>query len=217
VESLAIASAGMLSVGSITIVILLLTSNSGLRNGLAYVVGYVGAYTVIGIALVVAGYDEVNGGSSGGGTVSSVLTMFLGLLLLWLAQRNWRRKPSANQDPPRLFSLLDRVTPVKALAIGAAVTVVNFKNLAIFASAVSVVLLSGLPLSTQLALVVLVVVVFCAAVIAPLLVFVSFPDRANELLLRFKQTLETHGRPIGIWVPIFFGLLFLVRGLKGLQ
>ncbi|MGB7339104.1 MAG: hypothetical protein WBC91_09455 [Phototrophicaceae bacterium] len=53
VQSLALASGGIVSVGSITIVILLLISERGWRNGLGYMLGYVGAYALIGIAAVI--------------------------------------------------------------------------------------------------------------------------------------------------------------------
>ena len=47
IQALVLASAGLLSVGSITLVILLLISDRGWYNGLGYALGYTGAYTVI--------------------------------------------------------------------------------------------------------------------------------------------------------------------------
>ena len=56
IQSLFLALGGLLSVGSITIVILLLISDRGWRNGLAYKLGYVCAYTLIGVSAVWVGY-----------------------------------------------------------------------------------------------------------------------------------------------------------------
>lgn len=218
IQSLVLASGGILSVGSITIVILLLISEEGWRNGVAYMSGYVAGYTLIGVSAVLVGANVAQSGSGGGGMISSVLLLVFGTLLLWMTQRNWRkpRIENENAEPPRLFAILDGITPPKALAFGAAVTVINFKNLAIFLSAVSVLLLSDLPLATQMVIVLLVVFVFCTSVIVPVLIYLSFPERAYERLNWLKQTLETYSRPIGIWVPLVFGLLFLVRGIRGL-
>jgi threonine/homoserine/homoserine lactone efflux protein len=216
IQSLLLASGGILSVGSITIVILLLISDQGWRSGVAYMLGYLGAYMLIGISVVLVGYrvTETNTGESG--IFSSFLFVILGTSLLYLTQRNWRRPPSEDQEPPRLFSILDSITPPRAFGFGALVTVINFKNLAIFLSAVSVSLVTDLPLLSKLLIVLLVVLVFCLSVIGPVLIYFIFPQQAEKYLNWIKQTLENHRRPIGIWVPLIFGVLFLVRGLAGL-
>ena len=145
--------------------------------------------------------------------------MVLGGVLIWLGLRN-RRKPAPAADepaqPPRLFAMLDQITPLKALGFGALVSVVNFKNLAIFLSAISVLLVSDLPTAAKLLIVPLDVLAFCAAVIVPVLIYLSFPAQANDRLNRFKRSLETHSRAIGIWAPLAFGLIFILRGVSGL-
>jgi hypothetical protein len=55
--------------------------------------------------------------------------------------------------------------------------------------------------------------VFCLSVIIPVFIYVVFPQRANKVLSGIKQTLETHSRPIGIWLPLIFGCTFLIRGV----
>jgi threonine/homoserine/homoserine lactone efflux protein len=214
IESLVLASGGIVSVGSITIVILLLISDGGWRKGAAYALGYTGGYTLIGIAAVLVGADASQSDSGGGG-VSAILSMAVGLLLLWMSVRNARKAPSDSQDPPRIFTMLDETTARKAFGFGALVTVINFKNLAIFLSAVSVPVTSDLAVQAQLGIVVLDVLVFCASVILPILIYLSFPTGAEQRLTRFKDGLEARRRPIGIWLPAFFGLLFFLRGIRG--
>jgi threonine/homoserine/homoserine lactone efflux protein len=210
-----LASGGILSVGSITIVILLLISDQGWRNGLAYMLGYVGSYTLIGVSVVWMGYTVAEINSREAGNFLPLLFITLGLLLLWLAQRNWRKPPSENNKSPRLLTILDKITPPKAFAFGALVTILNFKNLAIFLSAVSIPLVSDLPLPSKIIIVLLDVLIFCAAVIMPVLIYILFPNQADKILSRIKQALETYSRPITIWVPLFFGLIFLIRGITG--
>jgi len=216
IQSLVLASAGMLSVGSITIIILLLMSEHGLRNGLAYMLGYVGGYMVIGVTVIFVGYRVAENSSGELGNFMPILFVVLGCLLLFLAQRNWRKPPSDNSENPRLLTLIDKITPPKAFALGAAITVINFKNLALFLTAVSIPLLSDLPLPQKLIIVLLDALVFCAAVIVPVLVYILFPKRSDQFLNWIKRTLETHSRQIGIWLPLVFGILFLIRGIRGL-
>ena len=214
IESLVLAAGGIVSVGSITIVILLLISDGGWRKGAAYTLGYTGGYTLIGLAAVLLGAKASQAEPSGGG-IAAGLSAAVGVLLLWISLRNARKAPVESQGPPRLFAMVDQTTAGKAFGLGALVTVINFKNLAIFLSAVSVPVTSNLTLPSQLLIVLLDVLVFCAAVMAPILIYLAFPAGAKERLTRFKAWLEARRRPIGIWLPAFFGLLFFLRGIRG--
>ena len=218
IESIILASAGLISVGSITIIILLLMSEQGLRNGLGYMLGYTGGYILIGVAVTMIGYTiaENNAGSNETGKFMPSMFVILGLLLLFITQRNWRKPPTPNKENPRLLTLVDKITPLKAFLLGAAVTVINFKNLALFLTAVSVPLLSDLPLSQKIIIVIFDALVFCTSVIVPVLVYIMLPKRADAFLSWIKQTLETKSRPISIWIPLIFGILFLLRGATGL-
>ncbi len=98
-QSILLASGGLFSVGSITIVILLLLSDQGWRTGVAYVIGYTGMYTLIGIGVVLVGANVAQNGSGDTGNFSSILVMVLGAVLIWLGLRNWR-KPAPDTTHP---------------------------------------------------------------------------------------------------------------------
>ena len=98
VQALVLASTGLLSVGSITLVILLLISDRGWHNGLGYALGYFSAYSVIGIVVVVAGYRATGNNTGERSILLPILLMVLGTLLLWLSLRNWRKPVSVNQE-----------------------------------------------------------------------------------------------------------------------
>lgn len=215
-QSAVLAAGGLLSPGSITIVILLLTSERGWAKGLAYAVGYLGSYTLIGVGAVAAGYQAAAGSSGALAVASSVVFAALGTLLLWIAVRSWRRRALAVEGRPRFLAFVDRITPVRALGLGAAVTVLNVKNLAIYLSAVSVALVSDLPLPSKLTIAAVDAVVFCAAVVAPLLVYAAAPAAARARLGRMQGFLAEHSRSIRIWVPAVFGVLFLLQAMRGL-
>jgi len=217
-QSIALASGGLVSAGSITIVILLLISDKGWRNGLAYMLGYVGAYTVIGISVVVLSYRYTESANISGNPnpISSLLIISMGILLLWLTFRNWRKQPSIVKKTPRIFAILDKITPIRAFILGVVVTVINFKNLAIFLSSVSVLIESDLLLPSKIIIVLLDVLVFCISVIIPVGIYIAFPEGAYERLNWIKETLERYSRPISIWIPLIFGLIFLIHGLRGL-
>lgn len=216
VQSIILASSGILSIGSITLVILLLISDRGWHNGLAYMLGYFSTYCLIGVAVVSAGYQATSSSTGEQGIVLPFLLIVLGTLLIWLSLRNWRKSASESNKQPRFFSIVDKITPAKAFSFGAMVTVINFKNLALFLSALSVVIISPLLITQKVIITLSVAFVFCLSVIIPVFIYIVFPQRANMVLNRIKQTLEAHSRPIGIWLPLIFGGLFLMRGLTSL-
>ena len=194
IQSLILASGGIVSIGSIMIVILLLISDKGWRNGLGYMLGYVSAYTVIGISVVVLSYNYTTSEtpSDNPNLMMPILLILMGCLLLWLTQRNWRKEPTTEESKsPRLFAILDKITPIRAFLFGAVVSTINIKNLAIFLSAVSVLLVSDLVLSSKIVIVLLDVLVFCASVIVPVAIYLLFPATAEERLTSLKHTLES--------------------------
>ena len=215
-QSLALASVGILSPGSITIVILLLMSDKGWRNGVAYMLGYISMYLLIGTSVLVVGVESAQGGSTDQSLTTSIVLLCLSLLLLALTVRNWRKPPAKGKEPSRFAKIIDGITPIKSFAFAAAIAVINFKNLAIFLSAVSVLLLSDLLLTTKLTILVPLVLIFCLSVIIPVAIYLLFPARANEFLSRIKLTIERYSRPIGIALTLIIGILFLYRGVSGI-
>jgi threonine/homoserine/homoserine lactone efflux protein len=215
-QSLLLASSGLLSVGSITLVILLLISDRGWQNGLGYALGYISAYTVIGVSVVVLGYRNAESNPKEPSLFFPIMLVIFGTLLLWIGIRNWRKPVSIEQETPRLFSIVDTITPIKAFGFGAMVSIVNFKNLALFLTALSVVILSNLLIVEKVIITILVVLVFCLSVIIPVVIYISFHKRAKEVLNSIKQTLNRNSRAIGILLPLGFGLLLLIKGLTEL-
>ncbi len=216
IQSLVLASTGLLSVGSITIVILLLISKRDWKNGLAYALGYTAAYTFIGIAVVVLGYRASENGEGEASILIPILLLIFGTILIWVALKNWRKPKSEEEKESRFLTMIDGITAPKAFGFGAMVTVINFKNLALFMSALSVVILSELVLTEKIIITLLVALVFCLSVIIPVLIYVLFPKRSTDLLKAIKDGLNKYSRPIGIGLPLFFGFVFLMKGITEL-
>jgi len=216
IQSLLLASSGLISVGSITLVILLLLSDRGWRNGLGYTLGYISGYSLIGVSVILLGYKAAEKSTNKPSLFLPILLLTLGTLLLLLAYRNWRKPISEKQGEPRFFSIVDKITPPKAFGFGAMVTVINFKNLALFLTSLSVVVLSNLYIAEKIIITLLVVLVFCLSVIVPVVIYFGFPKQAKDVLNSIKQFLNRHSRPIGIWAPVVFGIILFIKGITEL-
>lgn len=117
-QSLLVAASGLLSVGSITLVILLLTSDRGWTPGLGYALGYTSAYTVIGFSAVLLGYQAQGNNAIEPGLFFPIFLLIFGTFLLALGVRNWRKPISGNQGGQRFANLVDDITPARAFGFG---------------------------------------------------------------------------------------------------
>ena len=143
-----------------------------------------------------------------------VFLVIFGSVLIWLAIHNWMKPVQNEKKENRFFAMVDKITPVKAFTFGLVVTVINVKNLALFLSALSLIVQSGLPITDKLFIMVISVFVFCLSVIIPLGIYILFPHHRNDLLNGIRNRLEHYSRPISIWIPITFGSILLVMGVS---
>lgn len=211
-EALVLAASGSVAFGSMLLVILLLMSPWRWRSGVAYALGYSGGYLLLGLLTLFIGARATLGGVGTPPRWLGVLWGLLGVLLLWLAWRNARRPATAKPEPPRFFQAVERITPRRACGLGLLVSIINIKNLGLFLSAQSVVVFSPLSLTAQVALTVAVAAVFSSAVWIPLVLYALSPQQAEITIVRIKTWLETHSRALGIWLPLLFGIIFLIKG-----
>lgn len=219
-QALALASVGIISPGSITLMILLLMSDKGLRTALAFAGGYLLMYSAIGIAVLVFGVSivETNQATVQSPTTSIVL-VGVGVLLLLLSLRSWRQSKTQTETTDtnsRFAKLVAGITPLKAFGLAATISLVNVKNLTIFVSAVSVLLLSTLPLSTTLPMLIPLVLTFCTSILAPLTIYLVFPRYAADYLNRIKTAISRYSSQLSWIVTLALGCFLLYRGLSGL-
>lgn len=218
-ESFAVASGGLLSIGSILVVLLLLSTRGGAGRAAAWYAGYGGGYLAMGQGLLVLGHHvaaTTPATNAEPGRVGPAIAVLLGALLLFFGLRRWRRPPAPDAPPPRLFAQLDQLSLPRAFGFGLLVTVINLKNLAIYLSAIGILAEARLPLDQALPAGAAVTLLFTSAVLAPLVVYALLRARADPWLSAFRRVLERHSRPLTIGVMLLFGTLFLLRGLFAL-
>ncbi len=211
-QALALASGGLLSIGSILIVVILLSSQRGLQKAIAYFFGYSGAYLLIGALVLMVGSQLSSSRGNGLSWLSVVFHFLIGGLLLFFAQKKLRTPPEENPKPPKFLKSLDSMSVSKAAGFGAMVPFLNFKNLAIYLSAVSLLLSSKVPLVQGLLFVVAIDGVFCASVLFPILVYLVFSTQTTPFLQQTRAWLEKNNRVFSIVIMLIFGVFFFGKG-----
>ena len=100
--------------------ILILFSPKARTNGPAFLAGWIAGLALVGILVIVLS-ASVGLGSGGGGSsiVGPLLKILLGLALLWLAYRSFRKRPRSGEQPslPGWMRAIDSATPAKILGI----------------------------------------------------------------------------------------------------
>ncbi len=145
-------------------VILMLFSQKARVNGPAFLVGWVVALAAVSAVVYVLSHDGNVATSSTASDSVSWGKIALGVVLLALARRNWRKRPGPGEEAtmPKWLATVESVSPVKALGLGVALAAVNPKNLILTAGAAAG--LAQVPgLSTTDAIVAIAVFVFIAS------------------------------------------------------
>ena len=216
--ALLVALSGVAAVGSVALVTALLATARGRANAVGYQLGYLGSYAVIGLTVVGADANVAAWTSGESGRAGPILVTLLGAAFVVLGLRTALRGrgASAPLDVARRPTLLDRATPGRSFGLGVMVAFVNVKNLALFLTAIAVLQASDLTAGQRLAAVPLVATTFCLGVFVPLAIDLAAPERSARLLAGLRRGIERRGRVLGTWLPIVVGLVFVVRGVRGL-
>ena len=114
----------------IAIILMLLSKRSG-PNSASFLVGWiVGVAVALSVVVAVAGTSTLDT-SSGPATGVSWIKVGLGVLLLLVGLRDWRKRPKGEEQPtlPRWLSSMESITPLKAGGLGVLLSAVNPKNL----------------------------------------------------------------------------------------
>ena len=116
---------------AITAVVLMLTSRKAKVNGPVFVLGWLIGLGIVGAIVLVLGVAAGASKSSSPASWVSWAKIALGILLLYTAVRQFRRRPHGDDQAPmpKWMSTIDKTSPPAALGLGAVLSVANPKNM----------------------------------------------------------------------------------------
>jgi hypothetical protein len=199
-------------------VILVLFSEKARVNALAFVTGWiVGVTLVVVVAYFIADGSDASTDQDASNTTYWV-KIGLGVVLLLAARRNWRKDKAGTAAEPKWMASLDALTPVKAAGLAVLLAAVNPKNLALeIAAGAGVAQIAGLSTGDVVVALVVFVVLACATVIAPVVVYFAGGERATAVLDGWKSWLSQHNAAVMAVLFIVFGAVLIGEGLRGLS
>ncbi len=202
----------------IIIVLLLLKSpDQGLLKGSAYVVGMTITRILQGLIFGSILYESLtNEDSNSKNSIVSILLIVLGILLLIAAYKKWQGADDPDDSPPKVLTLIDRLTPLKAFGLGLGLPLIAAKLWVFTLSALATIAAAQLGWTTSAIVYLLFILLAESLLLLPILARLFMPERSKYLLTKLSTWLTQNNRPITIVVSIVFGLFFLKSGISGL-
>lgn len=194
--------------------IVVLFTRRARANGLAYLLGWSGGSAiVVSVAYVAA--RVLGFGSSGGSTgVTSGAHTALGVLLLVLAVRRWRKRPVAGEaTTPGWMEKIDGFGTARIAGLGALLSI-NPKNVVLaLGAAAALAQLDGSSAEVAVGLGVF-VVLGSAGVIAAVGYAVVGGDRSRATLERTRDWMIVNNAGVMAALLLVFGTLLVAQGLS---
>jgi hypothetical protein len=208
-------------------VILMLFSQRARVNGPAFLVGWVFALAVVSVVVYVVSHDGNVATSSTASDPLSWGKIVLGVALLALARRNWRKRPGPGPGPgpahgeeptmPKWLATVENVSPVKALGLGVALAAVNPKNLILTAGAAAgLAQVPGLSTTDAIVAIAVFVVIASLTIAGPVLYSLFGGERARASLDSAKTWLTANNAAVMAVLFLVFGVDLIAKGLPPL-
>lgn len=199
----------------IVAVILMLFSARARVNAPAFLAGWVVALgAVSGVAYALADGADAATDTTAGDTVAWGQVV-VGVLLLVLAGRQWRRRPQPGVEPemPRWMAGIDAFSPLKSFALALLLAGVNPKNLLLSAGAGSALALAAPATSEAVVAWVVFIVLGSITIAGPVVAYLVGGAHARSVLDALKGWLAVHNAAVMTVLLLVLGVKLIADGL----
>jgi threonine/homoserine/homoserine lactone efflux protein len=198
-------------------IVVVLGTPKARTNGPAFAVGWLLGLTVVMTAVLVFtnGSDQPDSAAS---NTTNAVSLALGLVLLALAVKQWKKRPKPGEEPtlPAWMATVDTLNSAKALALGVAMSVLNPKNLILAAGAAASIAQAGLSTADTALAAAVFVVLASVTVVGAVLFHLLAGQRAVGPLGTLKEFMAQHSAVIMMVILLILGAKLVGDGLGGL-
>ena len=201
----------------IILALFLLRGEGGFHKALAFAAGAMAVRLVQGVLFgYVFGTAADAYGESGSDLITSTLLLVLGILMLIIAVKKWRKEEDTDAPPPKWMAALGELSVIQAFGIGMLLMALSIKQWVFTLSAIAVIEQGELSLAGNALTYLFFVLAAQSLVLAPILASAVAPVQSAKLLDASQGWLERNNRAIVIAASSIFGVLFLWKGIAGL-
>lgn len=200
----------------IAIILMLLSKRSG-PNSASFLIGWiVGIAVALSVVVAVAGTATLTT-SSGQATGVSWIKVGLGVVLLTVGLRDWRKRPKGEEQPalPRWLTSIESITPVRAGGLGLLLSAVNPKNLLLLIAG-GIAIAQGATTSGEKAVGIIVFIVVASSTVAlPVVLTLTMGERARAMLNSMNDWLKINNATVMAVLIVVIGFVLIGKGVGG--
>lgn len=200
-------------------VILMLLSPRATRLAPALALGWMGAIAlIVGAILIFADPESLTDEGGEPSTLVVVIHLVLGAGLVWLAQRQWSKRPKPGTTPemPAWMQRIDHVSVPAALGLGAMLGGLNPKNLMLNLAAGVSIAQADLATRQGVTVLALYAVLASLSVAAPVIWFLLARASASEALDDLKAWMIQNNAAVMAVVFLLLGVSQIGKAFGGL-
>jgi len=199
---------------SIVTMIVLLTMPSGRRRGVAFVLGWLIAIGVIAVVVVgLAHGQDFSSHKTTPSRAASWAEIAVGLIAVLAAARALRRRrpDASSSETPKWLNKLDQTNWLLAVVVGAFMLTYSLTI-----AAAAEILKANVSAGDDALAFAVFAVASISTIVAPIVVALIAPGRADQLLAAWRRWLLGNSRLIGLIALIVIGVALVVRGAHDL-
>jgi threonine/homoserine/homoserine lactone efflux protein len=200
-------------------VILILFSPRARTLGPLFALGWVlGMSIVIALVLIFANPANLEDDASNPSTTSAIIHLVLGLLLLFLAFKQWQGRPKEGETPemPKWMQSIDKVSPLVAFGLGAFLSGLNPKNLIFTLGAATSIAQANLATGESIVVALIFIVIASISVGGAVIWYLVAGERATATLTEVKDWMTLHNSVVMMVLFLILGVSFVGKGIGGL-
>jgi hypothetical protein len=169
------------------------------------------------VVLLLANAGKISAGGTPS-TLAYLVKLLIGLLFLFLAYRNWQKRPKPGEEPqmPAWMASIDSFTSGKSFGMAALLAGVNPKNLGLALAAALTISQGGLTGAQPWIALVVFVVLASITVAAPVLYYLIAGASAEKTLTSWKVWLTANNGTVMFVLFLILGTKLVGQGIGGL-
>jgi len=194
------------------VVIMLMTARAK-TNAPAFLLGWVVGILAVGIVIFLVPVSQEEKGEPT--ALAGWFRVGLGLLLLIVAARQWKKRPKEDDtvEVPKLLSHLDNFGGVKSLLAGFLLISANLKNLLLVVAGATAVDAATGSLTSQVIAFVVFAAIASVSIVVPNVAYFMFREKAEAMFAGWKNWLIRNNTTVLVVLLLVFGTLILGKGL----
>jgi threonine/homoserine/homoserine lactone efflux protein len=198
-------------------VVLMLGTPRARSNGPAFAVGWLAGLAIVGTIVLVLASGNANDDDGSPATWASVLKRLLGVLFLLMAVRIWRGRPRPGEEAemPKWMKAIDGFTAGSSLGMGALLSGLNPKNLALTVAAATTIAQAGISNGQEAGALAIFIVLGSLTILVPVAIYFLMGAKAKEILDGLKTFMTAHNAAIMTVLLLVLGAKLIGDGIAG--